>query len=186
MSRCALCAPLATECSETNALLIRSARRRARAGCLEYGSLPFLNKIRLVCLPAAKPAGNLCTMSSVTRSPIAERPPTVGVEDLVIVPLVVVAVAVSKLLKGVLSILIYVLDYAFAILLQLMRIPLLAARLFGDGMEFFLEGVVRCLPLSSAKRDAWGAWWGQQWVWVGRDMSCHAVERAVRRGLGVG
>src|SRR5438093_6447887 len=74
-------------------------------------------------------------MSLATRSPIAERPPTVGVEDLVIVPLVVVAVAVSKLLKGVLSILIYVLDYAFPILLQLMRIPLLAARLFGDGME---------------------------------------------------
>jgi hypothetical protein len=41
------------------------------------------------------------------------------------------------LLKGVFSILIYVLDYAFPILLQLMRIPLLAARLVGDGMEFF-------------------------------------------------
>jgi hypothetical protein len=45
--------------------------------------------------------------------PIAERPPSAGVEDLVIVPLVVIAVATSKLLKAVLSILIYVLDYAF-------------------------------------------------------------------------
>jgi hypothetical protein len=72
-----------------------------------------------------------------------------GVEDLVIVPLVVIALAVSKLLKAVLSILIYVLDYAFPILLQLMRIPLLAARLIGDGMELFFEGVVRCLPVLS-------------------------------------
>jgi len=49
------------------------------------------------------------------------------VENFVIVPLVVIALAISKLLKAVFSILIYVLDYAFPILLQLMRIPLLAA-----------------------------------------------------------
>src|SRR5262249_30656443 len=82
----------------------------------------------------------------------AERPPAVGVEDLVIVPFVVISLAISKLLKVVLSILIYVLDYAFPILLQLMRIPLLTARLIGDGMELLFEGVVQCLPVSSAKR----------------------------------
>jgi trehalose-6-phosphate synthase len=41
-----------------------------------------------------------------------------------------------------------VLDYAFPILLQLMRIPLLTARLIGDGMELLFEGIVRCLPVS--------------------------------------
>ena len=46
---------------------------------------------------------------------IAECPPRAGVEDLVIVPLVVIALAISKLLKAVFSILIYVLDYAFAV-----------------------------------------------------------------------
>jgi len=71
------------------------------------------------------------------------------VENFVIVPLVVIALAISKLLKAVFSILIYVLDYAFPILLQLMRIPLLAARLLGDGIELFLEGVVQCLPSST-------------------------------------
>ncbi len=89
--------------------------------------------------------------------PIAECPPSAGVEDLVIVPLVVIALAISKLLKAVLSILIYVLDYAFPILLQLMRIPLLTARLIGDGMELFFEGAIRCLPVSVATRDAWRA-----------------------------
>ena len=77
-----------------------------------------------------------------------ERPPSAGVEDLVIVPLVVIALAISRLLKAVLSILIYVLDYAFPILLQLTRIPLLTARLIGDGMELLFEGIVRCLPVS--------------------------------------
>src|SRR5215475_13000410 len=79
---------------------------------------------------------------------IAERPPSAGVEDLVIVPLVVIALAISKLLKAMFSVLIYVLDYAVPILLQLMRIPLLAAQLLGDGMELLLGGVLWCLPVS--------------------------------------
>ena len=103
--------------------------------------------------------------------PIAECPPSAGVEDLLIVPLVVIALAISKLLKAVISILIYVLDYAFPILLQLMRIPLLAARLLGDGIELFLEGVVQCLPMSRAKREAWRARVRQQWIWFRRNIS---------------
>jgi hypothetical protein len=95
-------------------------------------------------------------MNSAMRGPIAARPPSAGLDDLIIVPLVLVAVAISKLLKGVFSILIYVLDYAFPILLQLMRIPLLTARLVGDGMEFFLEGFssVSPCPLRSATHCA--------------------------------
>ena len=87
---------------------------------------------------------------------IAECPPRTGVEDLVIVPLVVIALAISKLLKAVFSILIYVLDYAFPILLQLIRIPLLAGRLLGDGIEFFwreLSGAFLC-PGRSARHGA--------------------------------
>ena len=111
--------------------------------------------------------------------PIAERTPSAGAEDLVIVPLVVIALAVSKLLKAVISILIYVLDYAFPILLQLMRIPLLTARLIGDGMELLFEGVVRCLPVSSAKRDALRARVRQQWIWFRRNISYQAFEHAL-------
>ena len=115
--------------------------------------------------------------------PIAECPPSAGVEDLVIVPLVVIALAISKPLKAVFSILIYVLDYAFPILLQLMRIPLLAARLFGDGMELLLEGVVQCLPMSSAKREAWRARVRQQWIWFRRNISYQAFEHALHEAF---
>jgi hypothetical protein len=116
----------------------------------------------------------------------AERPPSAGVEDLVIVPLVVIALAVSKLLKAVLSILIYVLDYAFPILLQLMRIPLLAARLIGDGMELFFEGAIRCLPVSRAKRDAFRARVRQQWIWFRRNISYQAFEHALHHAFEAG
>src|SRR5215471_13865509 len=122
-------------------------------------------------------------MNSAMRGPIEVRPPTAGLDDLIIVPLVLVAVAVSKLLKGVFSILIYVLDYAFPILLQLMRIPLLAARLVGDGMEFFLEGVLQCLPVSRAKRDAWRARVLQQWIWFRRNISYQAFEQALHNAF---
>ena len=88
-----------------------------------------------------------------------------GAEDLVvIVPLCVIALAVSKLLKALISILINVLDYAFPILLQLMRIPLFVGGVIGDGMEALLEGVVRCLPPSHAKRDAWRARVREHWI----------------------
>jgi hypothetical protein len=118
--------------------------------------------------------------------PIAERPPSAGLDDLVIVPLVLIAVAISKLLKAVFSILIYVLDYAFPILLQLMRIPLLTARVLGDGMELFLETVLQCLPVSSAKRDAWRARVRQQWIWFRRNISYQAFEQALHHAFEAG
>ena len=122
-------------------------------------------------------------MNSAVRDPVPAHPPTAGFDDLVIVPLVLVAVAISKLLKGVFSILIYVLDYAFPILLQLMRIPLLTARLVGDGMEFILEGVLQCLPVYRAKRDAWRARMRQQWIWFRRNISYQAFEQALHHAF---
>jgi hypothetical protein len=118
--------------------------------------------------------------------PLAECRPSAGVEDLVIVPLVVIALAISKLLKAVFSILIYILDYAFPILLQLMRIPLLTARLVGDGMEFFLERFLQCLPVSLAKRDAWRARVRQQWIWFRRNISYRAFEQALHHAFEAG
>jgi hypothetical protein len=114
---------------------------------------------------------------------IADRRPSAGVDDLVIVPCVVIVLVISKLLKVVLSILIYVLDFAFPILLQLMRIPLLTARLIGDGLELFLEGILKCLPVSSATREAWRARVRQQWIWFRRHISYQAFEDALHHAF---
>jgi hypothetical protein len=125
-------------------------------------------------------------MNSAMRGPVAARPPSAGLDDLVIVPLVLLAAAISKLLKAVFSILIYVLDYAFPILLQLMRIPLLTVRLVGDGLELFLEGFLQCLPISRAKRDAWRARMRQQWIWFRRNISYQAFEQALHHAFETG
>jgi hypothetical protein len=44
-----------------------------------------------------------------------------GIDDVIIVPLVFIALAVKKLFRAALSLLIDILDFAFPILLQLMR-----------------------------------------------------------------
>src|SRR5262249_44995930 len=75
---------------------------------------------------------------------------------------------------------------AFPILLQLMRIPLLAARLLGDVMELFLEGVFQCLPMSRAKREAWRARVRQQWIWFRRNISYQAFEHALHHAFEAG
>jgi len=107
------------------------------------------------------------------------RPPGIGADDLVILPLCVMALAISRLLKATLSILINILDYVFPILLQFMRIPLFIGRMIGDGMAAVFEGGVRCLPLSYAKRDAWRAQVREHWTWFRRKISYHAFEHAL-------
>src|SRR3974377_972322 len=88
--------------------------------------------------------------------------------------------------QAVFSILIYVLDYDFPILLQLMRIPLLAARAIGDGMAALFEGVTRCLPVSSANRDAWRRGVREQWIWLRRKISYQAFEHALHQAFEAG
>jgi len=61
----------------------------------------------------------------------------------------------------------------------LMRIPLFVARMVGDGMAALFEGVVRCLPLSHAKRDAWRARVREAWTWLRRRISYQAFEEAL-------
>ena len=137
----------------------------------------------IICLPGPQAKSEPLPNEVGNERSSAERRPSAGVEDLIIVPSVVIALAISKLLKAMLSILIYILDYAFPILLQLVRIPLLTARLIGDGMELLLEGVVRCLPVSSAKRDALRARVRQKWIWFRRNISYRAFEHALHHAF---
>src|SRR5712671_6175415 len=86
-----------------------------------------------------------------------------GIADVIILPLVMIALAAKALLKSAFSILIHILDYAFPILLQVARFPLFTARIVGDGLAALLRGVVRCLPVGASKRDAWRESVTQYW-----------------------
>ena len=106
-----------------------------------------------------------------------------GVEDLIILPLVALAVAARRLGRAALSALIHILDWAFPILLQVARFPLFTARLIGDGVTAMLKGVVRFLPMSGTARDAWRARISEYWAWLRQKFSYRAFEQAVHHAF---
>jgi len=106
-----------------------------------------------------------------------------GIEDVIILPLVAVALVARNLLKATFSILIHILDYAFPILLQLARFPLFTARIIGDGIMALLKLVVGCLPVSSMKREQWRELVSRHWSWLRQKISYQAFEEAVHHAF---
>jgi hypothetical protein len=106
-----------------------------------------------------------------------------GVEDLIIFPLVAIALVVKQLLHAMLRILIHILDYAFPILLQLARFPLFTVRIIGDAIVALLKGIVRFLPMSGTKREAWRELVSQYWSWLRQKISYKAFEEAVHHAF---
>jgi hypothetical protein len=102
-----------------------------------------------------------------------------GIEDAVILPLVLIALAAKYLFKATLSILIHILDYAFPVLLQVVRFPLFTVRIIGDGVTALLKGVVGYLPVSGTTRDAWRESVSRRWSWLRQRISYRAFEQAV-------
>jgi hypothetical protein len=107
----------------------------------------------------------------------------VGIEDAIILPLVLIATAAKHLFKAALSLLIHILDFAFPILLQLARFPLFTIRIVGDGVAALLRGIVGCLPVSGARREAWREVVSARWSWLRQRMSYKAFEQAVHRAF---
>jgi hypothetical protein len=106
-----------------------------------------------------------------------------GVDDVVILPLVLIALAARYLFKATLSILIHVLDFAFPILLQLARFPLFTVRIVGDAVAALLKGVIRWLPMSGARREAWRESVSRCWSWLRQKVSYKAFEQAVHHAF---
>lgn len=104
---------------------------------------------------------------------------TAIIEEIIILPFVLLALALKILFKITLSILIRILDYAFPVLLQVMRFPLFTARIVGDGITAFLRTAVTFLPVSSAKRDEWRELLSRYWSWLRQKISYKAFEEAV-------
>jgi hypothetical protein len=99
-----------------------------------------------------------------------------GVEDIVILPLVVIAVIVRVVLRALLTILIDIIDWLFPILLQVMRFPLFTIRILGDGIAALLKGVMRFLPIGNMRRQAWQGFISRNWAWCRQSLSYRAFE----------
>ena len=100
----------------------------------------------------------------------------VGVEDIVFLPLVAIAVIVKVVLRALLTILIDIIDWLFAILLQVMRFPLFTIRILGDGIAALLKGVMRFLPIGNMRRQAWQGFISRNWAWCRQSLSYRAFE----------
>ena len=106
-----------------------------------------------------------------------------SLDDVIIVPLVSITLAANKLLRFVVSILIRLFDYAFPLAMQIIWLPLFAARLLGDVIVGFLYGALRLLPLSETKCHQWRRSIRRSWSWFRRKISYRAFEQAIHDGF---
>ena len=59
---------------------------------------------------------------------------SLGIDDLIIIPVVAIVFAIRKTLRALFRALIDLVDWAFPILLQVMRFPLFTLRIIGDAI----------------------------------------------------
>jgi len=102
-----------------------------------------------------------------------------SLDDVIIIPLVSITLAANKLLRLVVSILIQLFDYAFPLAMQIIWLPLFAAKLLGDVIVIFIYGSLRLLPLSETERHKWRRSIRRNWSWFRRNISYRAFEQAI-------
>jgi hypothetical protein len=102
-----------------------------------------------------------------------------GIEDALILPLVLAALAAWRLLTAAFWIAVHFLDCAFPVLLQVMRFPLFTGRVIGDAITALLRAMVGFLPMSGARRAEWRAVVSRSWAWLRQKISYTAFEQAL-------
>ena len=102
-----------------------------------------------------------------------------SLDDVIIIPLVVVALAAKKILRFILSILMRLLDYAFPLAMQIVWLPLFAARVLGNVIVTAISVALRLVPLSETNCRRWSISIRRNWSWLRRKISYQAFERAV-------
>jgi len=106
-----------------------------------------------------------------------------ALDDAIIIPLVFVALAANKILRFILSILMWLFDYAFPLVVQIIWLPLFAARVLGNVTVTVISGALGFLPLSETKRRQWSRSIRRNWSWLRRKISYRAFEHAVRNAF---
>ena len=102
-----------------------------------------------------------------------------SLDDVIIIPLVVVAFAAKKILRFILSILMRLLEYAFPLAMQIVWLPLFTARVLGNVIGTAISVALRLVPLSETNRRRGSISIRRNWSWLRRKVSYRAFERAV-------
>ena len=106
-----------------------------------------------------------------------------AIDDLIIIPLACVALAANKILRFILSILMRLLDYAFPFAMQIVWLPLFAAKVLGDVIVTLTGGALRFVPLSTEKRRRLRRSIRRNWSRLRRKISYRAFEEAVHHAF---
>jgi len=106
-----------------------------------------------------------------------------ALDDVIIIPFVLVMLAAGKSLRFILSLLMRLLDFAFPLAMQIVWLPLLAVRILGNGTVMAMSGALRFLPLSESKRRQWRKSIRRNWSWLRRKISYRAFQHAVHRAF---
>ena len=73
-----------------------------------------------------------------------------GFDDVIIIPLVALALVVNRIVRFILSLLIRLLDFAFPFVVQILWLPLFAARLLGNVVVTLISAALGFLPFPAA------------------------------------
>ena len=123
-------------------------------------------------------------MTDYSKAAASEESPVRGaLDDVIIIPVVFVTLAVNKALYFILLLLMRLLDYAFPVALQIAWLPLFAVRVFGNIVVMAMKGMLRFLPISESKRRQWRKSIGQGWSWLRRKISYRSFEHAVHNAF---
>ncbi|MGY8662512.1 hypothetical protein Q3C01_09105 [Bradyrhizobium sp. UFLA05-109] len=102
-----------------------------------------------------------------------------ALDDVFMIPLVFITLAINKILHFFISILMRMLDYAFPLAMQIVWLPLFAAKSLGDVIVTLVSAAVRFLPLSETKRRQWRRSIRRNWSWFRRKIGYRAFGQAV-------
>jgi len=93
-----------------------------------------------------------------------------ALDDVIIVPLALIAIAANKILRFTIAVLMRLLDYTFPLVMEIVRLPLFAAKVLGNLIVAVTAGALGILPLSEAGRRKWIVSMRRRWSWLRREL----------------
>jgi len=125
---------------------------------------------------------------SDTRTPAGTQDQMrIGVDDTVILPLVLIVFLAKTLYQAALFIMPFASAFVFALFLRAMTSPLLVAATAGDGTAWLIKRLAYLAPLPPAKREAWRDLVDRRWSGLRQRMSHRAIammaQNVLQRGI---
>jgi hypothetical protein len=121
---------------------------------------------------------------SETRTPAAAQNQfRIGVDDTIILPLVLIVFLATALYQAAFFITPFASAFVFAVLLRVMTSPLLVAATAGDSMAWLIKRLANLPPLPGARREAWRDLVDRRWSSLRQRMSDKAIAMMAQNAL---